>query len=159
MVQRCRICSFPVVRNCKRKSLSAFESARGQTRAPHQYRLLYICSYRHASAPPATVQHGLSRRVLAILHGDRFSADCRRVPVCAHDPSAARIELEASESLRDLLRRFGVVKAAVIHRQSAAAVLGIDFDKAVAESNIAPSVILLCLNRRCNHRIDSNNRY
>ncbi len=31
MVQRCRICGFLVVRNYKRKSLSAFESARGQT--------------------------------------------------------------------------------------------------------------------------------
>ena len=51
---------------------------------------------------------------------------------------------------------FSVVKPAVIDRQSAAAVLGIDFDKAVAELNIAPGVVLLRLNRRCEDGIDSN---
>src|SRR6266542_5803574 len=54
---------------------------------------------------------------------------------------------------------FSVVKPAVIDRQSAAAMLGVDFDKAMAELNIAPGVILLCLNRRGDHRIDSNDRY
>ena len=51
------------------------------------------------------------------------------------------------------------MKAAVIHGEPAAAVLGIDFDKAVAELNIAPGVILLCLNRRRDDGIDSNDRY
>src|SRR5215472_4165338 len=54
---------------------------------------------------------------------------------------------------------FGVVKTSVIHREPAAAVLSVDFDKAVAELNIAPSVILLRLNRRCDDRIDSHDRY
>jgi hypothetical protein len=34
--------------------------------------------------------------------------------------------------------------------------LGVDFDKAAAELNIAPAVILLRLNRRCDDRIDSD---
>jgi len=51
------------------------------------------------------------------------------------------------------------VKAAVIDCEPAAAVLGVDFDKALAKLNIAPAIILLRLNRRCDHRIDSNNRY
>src|SRR5947208_17066103 len=29
----------------------------------------------------------------------------------------------------------------------------------MAELNVAPTVILLCLNGRCDHRIDSNDRY
>src|SRR5438105_13274338 len=37
--------------------------------------------------------------------------------------------------------------------------LGIDFHKALAKLNIAPAIILLRLNRRCDHRIDSNDRY
>src|SRR5207253_10601197 len=41
-----------------------------------------------------------------------------------------------------LRHRFGVVKAAVIHGEPAAAVLGVDFDKAVAELNVAPAIIL-----------------
>jgi len=52
--------------------------------------------------------------------------------------------------------RFGFVKTTVINGELPAAVLSIDFDKAVAELNIAPRVILLRLNRRCEDRIDSN---
>ena len=48
------------------------------------------------------------------------------------------------------------MKPAVIHGEPAAAMLGINFDEAVAELNIAPGVILLRLNRRCEDRIDSN---
>jgi hypothetical protein len=55
-----------------------------------------------------------------------------------------------------LRHRFGVMKSTVIHGEPTAAMLGVDFDKAVAELNIAPRVILLCLNRRCEDRIDSN---
>ena len=51
------------------------------------------------------------------------------------------------------------MKAAVIDGEPAATVLGINFDEAVAEFNIAPRVILLCLHRRCDHRIDSNDGY
>src|SRR5438552_3769856 len=51
------------------------------------------------------------------------------------------------------------MKAAVVHGEPAAAVLGVDFDEAAAELNITPGVILLRLNRRCDHRIDSNDRY
>jgi hypothetical protein len=51
------------------------------------------------------------------------------------------------------------MKSAVIHGEAAAAVLSIDFDKAVAELNVAPRVILLRLNRRCEDRIDSDNLY
>ncbi len=53
---------------------------------------------------------------------------------------------------------FGVVKAAVIHGEPAAAMLGVDFDKAVAELNIAPRVILLRLNGGRNDWIDSDYR-
>ena len=56
----------------------------------------------------------------------------------------------------NLLRRLGVVKPAVVHGQSTAAMLGINFDEAMAELNIAPGVILLRLNRRRKDRIDSN---
>ena len=48
------------------------------------------------------------------------------------------------------------MKSVVINGELPAAMLGIDFDKAVAELNIAPAVILLRLNRRCEDRIDSN---
>ena len=48
------------------------------------------------------------------------------------------------------------MKAAVINGELSAAMLGVDFDKAVAELNIAPAVILLRLNRRCEDRIDSD---
>jgi hypothetical protein len=48
------------------------------------------------------------------------------------------------------------MKSAVINGEPTAAMLGIDFDKTVAELNIAPRVILLRLNRRCEDRIDSN---
>ena len=58
-----------------------------------------------------------------------------------------------------LLHWFGIVKAAIVNGEPSAAVLGIDFDKAVIELNIAPVVVLLRLNRRCDHRIDPNNRY
>ena len=78
-------------------------------------------------------------RVLAILHWHRFSTDHRRVPVCAHDPSAARIEPATSGAGESLLRRFGVVKTTVINGEPTAAMLGVDFDKAVAELNIAPA--------------------
>src|SRR5262249_49126848 len=47
----------------------------------------------------------------------------------------------------------------VIDSQPAATVLGIDFDKAVAELNIAPGVILLGLYRGCDDRINSNDRH
>ena len=57
---------------------------------------------------------------------------------------------------RNLLRRFSFVKTTVINGELPTAVLSIDFDKAVAELNIAPRVILLRLNRRCEDRIDSN---
>src|SRR5438067_8340485 len=51
------------------------------------------------------------------------------------------------------------MKAAVVHGEPAATVLGVDFDEAAAELNIAPGVILLRLNRRCDDRIDSYDRY
>src|SRR5437773_7496089 len=51
------------------------------------------------------------------------------------------------------------MKAAVVHGEPAATVLGVDFDEAAAELNITPGVILLRLNRGCDHRVDSNNRY
>ncbi len=41
------------------------------------------------------------------------------------------------------------MKSIVINGEPTAAVLSVDFDKAVAELNIAPAVILLRLNRRC----------
>ena len=46
------------------------------------------------------------------------------------------------------------MKSIVINGEPAAAMLGVDFDKAVAELNIAPRVILLRLNRRCEDRIE-----
>ena len=48
------------------------------------------------------------------------------------------------------------MKPAVIHGKPAAAVLGINFDEAMAKLNIAPGVILLRLNRRRKNRVDSN---
>src|SRR5437762_13537426 len=51
------------------------------------------------------------------------------------------------------------MKSPVIHGEPTTAMLGVDFDKAVAELNIAPAVILLRLNRRCDDRIDSYDRY
>ena len=48
------------------------------------------------------------------------------------------------------------MKTTVINGELPTAVLSIDFDKAVAELNIARRVILLRLNRRCEDRIDSN---
>lgn len=65
-------------------------------------------------------------------------------------------ELATSVGGAKLLRSFGIVKTAVIYRKPAAAMLAIDFDKAFAEANIAPGVILLCLHGRCNDRIDAD---
>jgi len=48
------------------------------------------------------------------------------------------------------------MKPTVIHGESAATVFSVDFEKALAELNIAPAVILLRLNRRCDDRIDSD---
>ena len=50
-------------------------------------------------------------------------------------PEAARYAKMHAKSLRNW---FGIVKAAVIDGEPAAAVLGIDFYKPVAELNIAP---------------------
>ena len=49
------------------------------------------------------------------------------------------------------------MKPTVVDGQPTAAVLGINFDEAMTELNIAPGVILLRLNRRCKDRVDSNN--
>src|SRR5947208_13847247 len=98
-------------------------------------------------------------RISGCFSFESFSCLYRAVPVCAYDPSAARIKLEASGPLRHLVRRFGVVKPAVIHGEPTATMLGINFDEAVAEFDIAPGVILLRLNRRRKDRIDSNDRY
>jgi len=51
------------------------------------------------------------------------------------------------------------MKPAVVHGEPAAAVLGINFDEAAAELNITPGVIHLRLNRRCDDRINSYDRY
>ena len=59
----------------------------------------------------------------------------------------------------DLLRRLSLVKPAVVYRESALAMVGIDFDKSIAELNIAPGIVLLRLHRCCDHRVDSNYRY
>ena len=84
-------------------------------------------------------------------------------PICPYDPSAARIEprdlaseTATSGSARNLLRWFGVVKSTVINGEPTASRLGIDIDKALAELNIAPPVIMLRLDRRCDDRIDSS---
>src|SRR2546428_11484996 len=53
--------------------------------------------------------------------------------------------------------RLGLVKPAVIDSESAAAVLGINFDESMAESDVAPNVVLLCLNRSSDNRVDSDN--
>ena len=49
--------------------------------------------------------------------------------------------------------------AAVIDGQFAVAVLAVDLDEAVAESEIAPGIVLLCLDGGGDNRIDSDNRY
>ena len=57
---------------------------------------------------------------------------------------------------RELLRSFGLVKTAVIDGEPSPAMLGINFHETFAETYIAPAVILLRLNGRCEDRIDSN---
>ena len=57
-----------------------------------------------------------------------------------------------------LRHRFGVVQTTVVDGEPAAAVLGINFDETFAESNIAPSVILLRLYGGRNDWIDSDHR-
>ncbi len=51
------------------------------------------------------------------------------------------------------------MNTAIIDRKPAASMIGVNFDEAFAESNIAPGVILLRLNGRSDNRIDTNNRY
>jgi len=51
---------------------------------------------------------------------------------------------------------FGFMNSAVVYRESAAAVLGVDFDEAFAESNIAPGVVFLRLDSGRDNRIDSD---
>src|SRR4030095_530178 len=50
------------------------------------------------------------------------------------------------------------MNSTVIDRQSTTAVLGVDFDEAFVESNIAPGVVLLRLDGGSDNRIDSNDR-
>src|SRR5439155_24380541 len=56
-----------------------------------------------------------------------------------------------------LIYRLGLVKSAVIDSESAAALLGINFDESMAESDVAPNVVLLCLNGSSDNRVDSDN--
>src|SRR6266446_4534144 len=56
------------------------------------------------------------------------------------------------------LHLLSLVKAAVIHRQPAAAILGIHLDETFAETHVAPAVILLRLNCGGNDWVDSNHR-
>ncbi len=86
---------------------------------------------------------GLARRALA-------SSQCRHVPICADGPrAAAKPRLEADRRDKVYEHRLGVVKTPVIDGEPSAAMLGINFDETLAELNIAPGVILLRLNRRC----------
>ena len=159
MVQRYCIRRFFARRRYDDEILSAFGYATDTARTRHSLRFLSVRNVRHSRKPLATVQCRLAGRILAVLHLHRVPGYYRAVPVCAYDPSAARIKLEASGPLRHLVRRFGVVKPAVIHGEPTATMLGINFDEAVAEFDIAPGVILLRLNRRRKDRIDSNDRY
>src|SRR5215468_7048526 len=54
------------------------------------------------------------------------------------------------------LHLLSIVKAAVVHREPATSMLGIDLGETFAETDIAPAVILLSLNRGGNDRIDSD---
>src|SRR2546423_7501978 len=157
MVQRYWIRHFFALRRHNDEVLSAFGCATDTARTRHWLRFLSVRNVRHSSKPLATVQFRVARRILAVLHLHRVPGYYRAVPVCAYDSPAARIKLEASGPLRHLLLRLGVVKPAVIHGQPTAALLGIDFDEAMAELNIAPGIILLRLNRRRKDRVDSNN--
>src|SRR6266480_319694 len=148
MVQRYWIRHFFALRRHNDETLSAFGCATDTARTRHSLRFLSVRNVRHSRKPLATVQCRLAGRILAVLHLHRVPGYYRAVSVCAYDPSAARIKLEASGPLRHLVRRFGVVKPAVIHGEPTATMLGINFDEAVAEFDIAPGVILLRLNRR-----------
>ena len=55
----------------------------------------------------------------------------------------------------NLLHSFGLVKATVIHRELALSSLSVDFDEPFAEPDVAPAVILLCLDGSSYHRIDA----
>ena len=67
---------------------------------------------------------------------------------------------QASHRLRgeNLLHSFGLVKAAVIHRELALSRLSVDFDEPFAEPDVAPAVILLCLDRSSYNRINARHR-
>ena len=54
-------------------------------------RFVSVRDSRERSDSVAVVQHGLPRRILAVLRRDCLPTRHRRVPVCAHDSSAAHI--------------------------------------------------------------------
>ena len=82
------------------------------------------------------------------------------------DPAMADAECRVNEKPASTMRecstkkvplsfhRLGVVKPAVIDRESAVAVVGINLHETLAEPNVAPGVILLSLDWRRNDWID-----
>ena len=53
----------------------------------------------------------------------------------------------------------GFMNSTIIDRESTTAVLGVDFDEAFVESNLAPGVVLLRLDSGSDNRIDSDHRH
>src|ERR1043166_6439421 len=92
MVQRYRVPFFLVVRNCKRKNLSAFGSARGSTRTWQPVHAVLFRSVRDGSHALASVQRCVPGRVLAVFRRNCLPTCPCGGPICPDDPFAAGIE-------------------------------------------------------------------
>src|ERR1044072_4715409 len=96
----------------------------------------------------------------ASLRREYISLAALRKPACnpslhLSDKDRRFWDTVLSVSSRGKLHLFRVMKAPVIHGQSAPAMFGIHFGKTLAETNITPAVVLLCLNGGGNDRVDS----
>jgi len=89
-------------------------------------------------------------RTIVLHNGNHREAIDRAAPVNFDRTALNRDQLQR-------LDRLGVVDAAVIDRQSAITVIGINLNEAFPEPNVAPAVILLGLDGRGNDRINANN--
>jgi hypothetical protein len=88
MVQRYRIRGFLAIRLHDNGGFSSLWSP-ALARRVRQLHFLSVRGDRYGSNAIAVVQCCLRRRVLAVLHRNRCSANCRHVPVCADDSGAA----------------------------------------------------------------------
>src|SRR5207249_2134209 len=111
-----------------------------------------------------------SKRHGVVSHYDRFLRGEWRVVnngfherICASRPTnlwnRSEVRVLLAQDMAPLqIHRLGLVKAAVIDRELAVAVVGINLDETFAEPNVAPRVILLCLDGSWNDWVDSDNR-